>query len=113
RRDRERGRIWRISAKGRPVVTPPDLVGASTEELLDALKLPERWTREQARQLLKERGGSEVAAPLQKWINQLDKQSDDFERLQLEGLWVSQSIDRYDGALLENNPFLQGRCHFA
>lgn len=102
RRDRERGRIWRIAAKDRPLVTPPKLVSASTDELLDALRQPERWTREQARQLLKERGAAEVAGPLQEWINRLDKQSDDFERLQLEAMWVSQSIDRYDGALFES-----------
>lgn len=102
RRDRGRGRIWRIVAKDRPLVARPKLVGASVDELLDALKAPERWTREQARQLLKEKGANEVARPLQSWIDRLDKQSDNFERLQLEALWVSQSIDTYNGPLLEN-----------
>lgn len=102
RRDRERGRIWRIVAKDRPLVTPPKLIGASAMELLDALKAPERWTREQARQLLKEKGAAEVAGPLQSWISQLDKQSADYERLQLQALWVSQAIDTYNGPLLEN-----------
>ena len=101
RRDREHGRIWRITAKKSKLVKKPKLVGASVEELLKALEAPERWTRGQARQLLKERGASEVAAPLQKWIDELDEDSDDYERLKLEGLWVFQAIDTYNASLLE------------
>lgn len=102
RRDRERGRIWRITAKKRSLVKKPKLVDASVEDLLDALKAPEDWTRGQARQLLKEKGAQEVATPLQKWIDKLDKKSNDYERLKLEGLWVSQAINTYNGGLLES-----------
>jgi len=102
RRDRQRGRIWRITAKKRSLVKKPRLVNASVNELLDALKAPEAWTRGQARQLLKEKGANEVAAPLERWLAKLDKKSDDYERLKLEGLWVSQAIDTYNGPLLES-----------
>jgi len=102
RRDKEHGRIWRITAKKRSLVKKPKLVGASVDDLLDALEAPEEWTRGQARQLLKERGANEVAAPLQSWIDDLDQKSDDYERLKLEGLWVFQAIDTYNGPLLES-----------
>ncbi|GGC40184.1 L-sorbosone dehydrogenase [Parapedobacter defluvii] len=102
RRDKEHGRIWRITAKKRSLVKKPKLAGASVGDLLDALKAPEAWTRGQARQLLKEKGAGEVAAPLQSWIDKLDKKSNDYERLKLEGLWVFQAIDTYNGPLLES-----------
>lgn len=102
RRDQERGRIWRIKAKDKPLVKKPKLVGASVPELLNALKEPEEWTRSQARQLLKERGAKDVAPALQQWIDGLNKQDKDYERLKLEALWVSQAIDTYNGALLES-----------
>ncbi len=56
RRDHTRGRIWRVTAKGRPLVPRPKLVGAPTRELLAALESPEQWTRQQARRVLQERG---------------------------------------------------------
>ncbi|MGV3763598.1 PVC-type heme-binding CxxCH protein [Parapedobacter sp.] len=102
RRDRERGRIWRITAKKSRLVKKPKLVGASVEDLLEALEAPEAWTRDQARRLLKEKGAEAVAAPLQAWIDGLDKKGEDYERLKLEGLWVFQSIDTYNGPLLES-----------
>lgn len=60
RRDHTRGRIWRVTAKGRPSVERPQLVGASTESSLDALKSPEGWTRQQAKRVSKERGATPV-----------------------------------------------------
>lgn len=101
-RDKARGRIWRITAKNSRLVPKPKLAGASVSKLLDALKAPEAWTRAQARQLLKEQGAEEVAGPLQKWIDRLDRKNKNYERLKLEGLWVSQAIDTYDGTLLES-----------
>ena len=56
RRDHKHGRIWRVTAEGRDPVSPPDLSNATVIELLDALKLPETWTRLQAKRLLRERG---------------------------------------------------------
>ncbi len=56
RRDHTRGRIWRVTAKGRPLVEKPNLVGATDEQLLEFLKAPEDWTRHFAKRVLKERG---------------------------------------------------------
>src|SRR3989449_8382152 len=59
RRDKTHGRIWRITAKGRPLVERPKLVGAKTQDLLEALRAPEGWTRHHAKRVLKERGAKE------------------------------------------------------
>src|SRR5437763_14155342 len=56
RRDHVHGRIWRVTAKGRLLVPRPKLEGATTTALLDALKSPEDWTRQQAKRVLNERG---------------------------------------------------------
>ncbi len=100
RRDQERGRIWRITAKNKPLVKVPKLSQASTAELLDMLKLPEDWTRSQAKQVLKNRGAGAVVPALKTWLDQLDKNSPDYERLRLEGLWVHQSLDVVNEPLL-------------
>ena len=54
RRDHTHGRIWRVSRKDRPLVERPQLVGASVDTLLAALKAPEQWTRQQAKRVLQE-----------------------------------------------------------
>src|SRR5262249_47511182 len=68
RRDHTHGRIWRITAKGRPLAPRPKLVGATVEELLEHLKDPEQWTRHFAKRVLKERGADAVAPALWKWV---------------------------------------------
>lgn len=100
RRDQERGRIWRIVAKDRPLVQAPKLSKASISVLLDALKLPEAWTRGQARQVLKERGASNVLPELQRWIDRLDEQDPEYEHHLVEALWVHQALDHVNEPLL-------------
>jgi putative heme-binding domain-containing protein len=51
-RDHVHGRIWRVTAKGRPLVKPEPLDGKSPAELLAALRSPERLVRHGARQRL-------------------------------------------------------------
>ena len=68
RRDKTHGRIWRITAKDRPLVPKPKLVGASIEELLEQLNSPEQWTRDQARRVLTERGAEAVAPKIPAWM---------------------------------------------
>jgi putative heme-binding domain-containing protein len=98
RRDVTHGRIWRATAKGRPLVDKPKLVGATTEALLEALKAPEDWTRHHARRVLKERG-KEVLPALAKWTaNRLRELPGEPERL--EALWTYQSLDELEPNLL-------------
>lgn len=101
RRDHEHGRIWRITAKERPLVNKAELSGASTHNLLDILKQPEKWTRLQAKRLLKERGAEEILPELKSWIDNLDPNNPDYDRYLLEALWVCQSVNVVNEKLLE------------
>ena len=100
RRDHTRGRIWRVSAKGRPLVARPKLVGAPVKDLLDALKTPEDWTRQQAKRVLKERGAAEVIPALATWVMERDDKDADAEHQRLEALWTYQSLDVVEPELL-------------
>ena len=99
RRDHTRGRIWRVTAKGRPLVEKPRLVGAPTEHLLEALKAPEDWTRHFAKRVLKERGTSVLPA-LAAWVKGLDPSDPEVEHHRLEGLWAYESLDVVEPELL-------------
>ncbi|MHB1560998.1 MAG: HEAT repeat domain-containing protein, partial [Isosphaeraceae bacterium] len=100
RRDHTRGRIWRVTAKGRPTVPRPKLVGAATGDLLKALESPEAWTRVQARRVLQERGASAVAPELAVWTGAIDRKRPDAEALRLEALWTFEAIGRPEPSLL-------------
>jgi putative heme-binding domain-containing protein len=100
RRDKTHGRIWRITAKGRPLVPKPKLVDATVPELLEHLKSPEDWTRHQAKRVLKERGVTEVLPKLTEWLLKPEYQSGGADHLMLELLWVYQSLDVVSPELL-------------
>ena len=70
-RDKAHGRIWRISAKGRPPVKQPNLAAMSAAELLEQLRSPERWTRSQAQSLLFSKPENETVAALDTWAAKL------------------------------------------
>jgi putative heme-binding domain-containing protein len=101
RRDHTHGRIWRITAKGRPLVPRPKLVGAPVAELLEQLKAPEQWTRLMAKRVLKELGGAKVLPELAAWVSKLDPAAPEFEHHRLEALWVYQSLNHVEPKLLE------------
>ena len=65
-RDKTHGRIWRIAPE-KGVLRPPNLVGASVLELLEALKAPERWTRLKAKQVLAGRELPQVLPAAKTW----------------------------------------------
>ncbi len=93
RRDHTRGRIWRVTAKDRPLVERPKLEGASVESLLGSLKAPEGFTRHFAKRVMKEKGAAEVAPKLAQWVKNLDPKDANFEHDRLEALWMYQTID--------------------
>lgn len=93
RRDHSHGRIWRVTAKGRPLVERPNLVDASVPELLDHLKATEGWTRHFAKRILKERGTEAVVPALGDWLAKLDPADPQSEHHKLEALWTYQSLD--------------------
>ena len=100
RRDHTHGRIWRVTARGRPLVERPQLTEMSTPQLLVQLVAPEDWTRHHAKRLLKERGRDEVLPHLQQWLAAFDPKSPADEPARLEALWVFQSLDVVEPELL-------------
>jgi putative heme-binding domain-containing protein len=87
RRDHTHGRIWRVTAKGRPAVERPKIPGASVEALLGMLEAPEDWTRFYAKRELRERGASVLPA-LEAWVKTLDLSKNETARTHLEALWA-------------------------
>ena len=67
-RDKAHGRIWRVTAKGRPLVKWQKLGKLPTPKLLDQLKSPERWDRQMAKRVLADRPTAEVTDALARWL---------------------------------------------
>ena len=68
-RDKTHGRVWRISAKDRPLASRPALESMDATGLREQLESPERWVRDQARRLL---AGMPDALPDEAWQNMAD-----------------------------------------
>ena len=102
RRDREHGRIWRITAKGRGLSPLPAYAKASVEELLELLKGPEEWVRIQAKQELKQRDKGIVFKALKQAFADSGKDTHFLTEL----AWAVQSIAEFhiawefDGTLI-------------
>src|SRR5437016_6061393 len=86
-RDKTHGRIWRVTAQGRPLTKSPELANASVLELLDHLKSPDRWTRHFAKRVLADRPAEQVPATLKQWTSRPDLS----EHVLVEALGVYQS----------------------
>jgi putative heme-binding domain-containing protein len=99
RRDHEHGRIWRITYKGRPLVPLVDF-SQPTAALLDHLKDPEQWTRNEVRRVLVDRDHKEVAEELGKWVAAIQGSDTAAEHDLLEALWTYQTIDVVEPSLL-------------
>ena len=99
-RDHSHGRIYRITYPSRPLVKPAKVAGASINELLDNLKLPEYRTRYRTRRELRGRPISQVLAAITPWAAKLDKKDPRYEHHLLEALWVSWGLNKVDQKIL-------------
>ena len=88
RRDKEHGRIWRITSKGRPLLVKTDLTQLKNPALLDALLSPNSYEREKAKRVLVERGAAKVRKDLAGWT----KRHQD-EPARLQALWMSEALN--------------------
>jgi putative heme-binding domain-containing protein len=86
RRDHSRGRIWRVTFKGQPLIEKKDFSKFSIKELLAHTISKERVHREQARNELRTR--TNVLPELSAWSSRL---SDDFSRMQ--AMWNHQAVN--------------------
>jgi putative heme-binding domain-containing protein len=90
-RDKTHGRIWRITAKGRPLAQKPKLAGAPIPVLLDQLKSTERWNGYQAKRLLADMDTKAVTNALERWLARLDSNDPWYEHHLFEALGVYES----------------------
>ncbi len=87
-RDHTHGRIWRITAKDRPLVKQPNLKAMKPAELLAQLRSPERWTRQQAKRLLFDQPTESTVAALDGWLAKLDPADPLYEHLLFEAIGI-------------------------
>ncbi len=72
-RDYSHGRIWRLGAKGREPMKRPDFAKMGIAELIEQLRNPERWPREQARRMLTDHPEVEaVPDAVKTWMGTLE-----------------------------------------
>jgi putative heme-binding domain-containing protein len=100
-RDHTHGRLYRIVAKDRPLLTPIIAAGVPLPALLDQLKSPEDRTRYRARRELRDRDQQEVLDALRVWIASLDRHDSHYEHHLCEALWVQQGFHAVDMGLLK------------
>ncbi len=100
KRDHQHGRIYRITYPSRPLVPVAKVDGASIDELLENLKLPEIRTRYRTRRELRGRDHAAVATKLSKWVAGLDKSAANYEHNLTEAMWTSWGINIIDADIL-------------
>lgn len=99
-RDHTHGRIYRMTAKGRPLQKPVAIDGQPIAALLENLKSPVDSIRHRTRVELSERDSSEVIAETKKWVKTLDLNSAADAHHLLEALWVHQQHNVRDYQLM-------------
>lgn len=101
RRDRTHGRIWRVTAKGRPLLERPRIHGQPIEAQLELLKAYEDRTRYWTRIELRSQPTDDVVPALRTWVSRLDQDHPDYQHHLLEALWVFQHHDVVERRLLD------------
>lgn len=101
-RDKNHGRIWRVSYTKKPLVKPAKIHGESIPSLLAQLKSePEERTRSRIRIELRSRDTKEVLSAFNTWIGSIDKSDKEYEHCKLEALWMHQQHDMVNEAFLK------------
>ena len=77
-----------MTYKKNPLAPKPTFAKDSTGQLLDKLKAPERWTRQQAKFELSKRHGSLVRDMADRWIRRMDADEPNYSRNLLEARTV-------------------------
>ncbi|UUO04307.1 c-type cytochrome [Blastopirellula sp. J2-11] len=87
-RDHQHGRIVRVTAKDRPLVTPVKLKDKPLSKVLDAFYAQEKSTRYRARIELSGRDSDEVVQAIAVWVADKDASKPDDAQAMLECIWV-------------------------
>ena len=99
-RDKKRGRIWRISARGRPLDKPPALAAMAATELCKQLAAPTRWVSQQAKLRLMDLPKAEAIAATRSWVKNLDADDPELEHKLYEAIGVFESHEEVNRPLL-------------
>ena len=102
RRDHTHGRIWRVTAKGRPLVPRPQLVDAPSEELLESPQGPRGLDAASGPARAQGTRCREVVPALAAWVKGLDAADPELEHQRLEALWTYQALDVVEPELLQS-----------
>ena len=100
-RDKTHGRIWRVTATGRPLAEAPDFSTMNAAELCEQLKSDWRYVRYQAKRQLADLPEKEVIPVMEKWIAGLDPNHSEIEHHLFEALGVFESHEVVNRALLQ------------
>ena len=100
-RDRDHGRIYKVTYRGRDLVKSPKIAGEPTPALLDLLKSTDDRVRSRAKIELGGRDSAEVVAAAKAWLAGLNPSDPGYEHQRLEALWVHQYHDVVDVELLK------------
>ncbi|MEO1997119.1 MAG: PVC-type heme-binding CxxCH protein, partial [Planctomycetaceae bacterium] len=100
-RDKTHGRIWRITAKNRPLARAPDLSRMGADMLCQQLASDWRYIRYQAKRRLADLPQAEVVAALEDWLDEVDPTRPHFEHHLYEALGVFESHEVVNRPLLE------------
>jgi putative membrane-bound dehydrogenase-like protein len=111
-RDHKHGRIYRITATGRPLQKIVPIDGQPIPALLENLKHPTDSVRHRTHIELSERDTKEVIAATQAWMKQFDPNKKEDAHHLLEALWIHQQHNVRNVALLgelQKSPELHAR----
>ncbi|OWK43163.1 PVC-type heme-binding CxxCH protein [Fimbriiglobus ruber] len=100
-RDRDHGRIYKVTYEGRPLDKPAKIAGEPIPALLDLLKSTDDRARYRAKIELGARNSAEVTAAAKKWAAGLDAGDPHTAHNKLEALWVHQYHNIVDVDLLK------------
>ena len=100
-RDKQHGRIYRLTCADRPLLKPVPIDGQPIPALLNALKEPENNVRTRAKIELSKHDSSKVISALKQWMAGLDPKDKDYEHHLTEALWVQQWQNVVDEPLLK------------
>ncbi|QDV20777.1 Trehalose utilization [Gimesia panareensis] len=100
RRDTTHGRVWRVTYKGRPLVERPKLVGVPLQDVVNHLRDPESYTRQQVRRVLYDADQQQAKKALDEWLLTLAPEEPNYDHHRLEALWCYQTIGVVNEKLL-------------
>lgn len=89
-RDKQHGRVYRMTYEGRPLTKPVPVAGQPIQHLVGLLTAPEDGVRTRAKIELGARDSKQVLAAVEKWARQFDANKVEDQHALMESLWMHQ-----------------------